>query len=593
MSVDQLRLPKTTCPLPFAEGAATCTTWISRAMATASSSVSVYWVPWPRRAPLEVTLPDVAMMRLVPRLSIRSVTLACAPVPTPTMAITAPTPMMMPSILNALRSLFTRSARRALRALSQPFTPPPPPRDAPAPARAPRSGGQPRVDQRELDVFEGARPGQEIVCLEDEPDLAVADPCELRPREAGDILAVQDVPAGRGRVETAEKVHEGGLPRAGGAHHRHELAALDLDRQATECMNRVWAEWIVLREPLGDDQRHGSAPDAGRAPALARFLPATATTMADDDFLPHVEVASEDLGRAAVGEAEPERHGLGLAVRAPNPHPPANATPPVVARGALRLGLAFPGLVVLGLAFLGPGLSSGRPEPQGCVRDLEHARLLGDDQLHIRGHPRQEMPVGIVDSDDHGVGDDALHDLSGLADLHDPAVEGLARKGVHRELRGPVDPDTPDVSLVDAHLDLHFRQVSSDGEEGRRRQTRRDRSPDIHRPRHHHAVDRRVDRGVLEIEARLVQRRFLLLHLRAGGLQHRFCHAELCLGGPDGGGERLLLGARSVEHSDGGVIGGLGRVVFALGNQRALEKLCPPAEVTVGVGDRKSTRLNS
>src|SRR5438034_6261146 len=232
-------------------------------------------------------------------------------------------------------------------------------------ARAPRSGRQPLVDMWELDVFEGARTGQEIVCLEDEPDLAVADPCELRPREAGDILAVQDVPAGRGRVETAEKVHEGGLPRAGGAHHRHELAALDLDRQATERMNRVWAEWIVLREPLGDDQRHGSAPDAGRAPALARFLPATATTMADDDFLPHVEVASEDLGRAAVGEAEPERHGLGLAVRAPNPHPPADATPPVVARGALRLGLAFPGLVVLGLAFLGPGLSSGRPEPQG------------------------------------------------------------------------------------------------------------------------------------------------------------------------------------------------------------------------------------
>src|SRR5207247_25352 len=283
MSVDQLRLPKTTCPLPFAEGAATCTTWISRAMATASSSVSVYWVPWPRRAPLEVTLPDVAMMRLVPRLSIRSVTLACAPVPTPTMAITAPTPMMMPSIVNALRSLFTRSARRALRALSQTFTPPPPPREAPAlgrrpaatgparraaggrrargrrppraAARAPRSGRQPRVDQRELDVFEGARPGQEIVCLEDDPDLAVADPCELRPRAAGDILAVQDVPAGRGRVETAEKVHEGGLPRAGGAHHRHELAALDLDRQATERMNRVWAEWIVLREPLGDDQR--------------------------------------------------------------------------------------------------------------------------------------------------------------------------------------------------------------------------------------------------------------------------------------------------------------------------------------------------
>ncbi len=41
--------------------------------------------------------------------------LAVAPAPTPTMAITAATPMMMPSIVNPERVRFTFSARRAIR----------------------------------------------------------------------------------------------------------------------------------------------------------------------------------------------------------------------------------------------------------------------------------------------------------------------------------------------------------------------------------------------------------------------------------------------------------------------------------------------
>src|SRR6266511_2428554 len=48
------------------------------------------------------------------------------------MVITAPTPMMTPSIVKALRSLLTRSVRMAIRALSQTFTRPPPPRAVPA-----------------------------------------------------------------------------------------------------------------------------------------------------------------------------------------------------------------------------------------------------------------------------------------------------------------------------------------------------------------------------------------------------------------------------------------------------------------------------
>ena len=52
-------------------------------------------------------------MRFEPRLLIWSSTRACAPAPTATIVITAPTPMMMPSIVSAERSLLTRSAASA------------------------------------------------------------------------------------------------------------------------------------------------------------------------------------------------------------------------------------------------------------------------------------------------------------------------------------------------------------------------------------------------------------------------------------------------------------------------------------------------
>jgi len=58
------------------------------------------------------------MIMFEPRLWICSATRACAPEPTATMVITAPTPMTMPSMVSALRSLFTRRARTAIRALA-------------------------------------------------------------------------------------------------------------------------------------------------------------------------------------------------------------------------------------------------------------------------------------------------------------------------------------------------------------------------------------------------------------------------------------------------------------------------------------------
>src|SRR5712692_2245382 len=56
-------------------------------------------------------------MTLVPKLEKRLATAAEAPCPIASSAITAPTPMMMPSIVSAVRSLFAVNARRAMSTL--------------------------------------------------------------------------------------------------------------------------------------------------------------------------------------------------------------------------------------------------------------------------------------------------------------------------------------------------------------------------------------------------------------------------------------------------------------------------------------------
>ena len=96
-------------------------------MAQASSSVMVSWLPEPIRTPPDRIEPDRTMIMLEPRLWICSATRACAPEPTATIVMTAPTPMTMPSMVSALRSLLTRSARTAIRALAHDVAPTPMP----------------------------------------------------------------------------------------------------------------------------------------------------------------------------------------------------------------------------------------------------------------------------------------------------------------------------------------------------------------------------------------------------------------------------------------------------------------------------------
>src|SRR5262249_21362568 len=88
-----------------------CTPWI----AVASSGVSVLALPWPMRTPPCMKLPALTMIMLVPADWICASIEVCAPVPSATIVMTAATPMIMPSIVSAVRILFRFSAFTATR----------------------------------------------------------------------------------------------------------------------------------------------------------------------------------------------------------------------------------------------------------------------------------------------------------------------------------------------------------------------------------------------------------------------------------------------------------------------------------------------
>ena len=118
MRVPQLLPPATTCVPPCTKGAAATTPSISRRIASASSSVSVEAAPAPSRAPPCVTLPGVTMARFAPSERICRSTRLRAPEPIATMAITAATPMTMPSMVSRLRRAFAMMAESAERMAS-------------------------------------------------------------------------------------------------------------------------------------------------------------------------------------------------------------------------------------------------------------------------------------------------------------------------------------------------------------------------------------------------------------------------------------------------------------------------------------------
>src|SRR5689334_17685170 len=115
--VFQFMLPATSCARAFTAGVTIETLGTSRLIASRSSTVKVFvpLSPVPLRTPPTFCAPALTNSRLVPMLSICACTVACAPWPILTMATTADTPMMMPSMVSAARILLRTNARKATR----------------------------------------------------------------------------------------------------------------------------------------------------------------------------------------------------------------------------------------------------------------------------------------------------------------------------------------------------------------------------------------------------------------------------------------------------------------------------------------------
>ena len=83
-------------------------------MACASSTVSVGALPQPPRMPPLVKLPEKTVITFSPRLATWALDLFGRAGVRLTAPMTAPTPMMMPSMVSSVRILFRRNARTAI-----------------------------------------------------------------------------------------------------------------------------------------------------------------------------------------------------------------------------------------------------------------------------------------------------------------------------------------------------------------------------------------------------------------------------------------------------------------------------------------------
>ena len=91
--------------------------------------------------------------------------------------------------------------------------------------------------------------------LEDEARLLAPQAGRLRVAQAADHLAVEHDLAAGGPVEPAEQLEQRALAGAGRAHQGHELAAADLERDASQGLDLAVAEPVALGQVAGFEDR--------------------------------------------------------------------------------------------------------------------------------------------------------------------------------------------------------------------------------------------------------------------------------------------------------------------------------------------------
>ena len=151
-----------------------------------------------------------------------------------------------------------------------------------------RVGGVERVlgDVRhERDVLARREARDQVVELEDEPDVLAAVRGEERVVLAREVvIGVVDV-AGRRHVEPAQDVEQRRLPAPGGAEQRDELAGVELEVDAAERDHVDLAHAVDLRDAAGTqdrrDRRHRD--HRSHAGALATLVPRLAARRASGE----------------------------------------------------------------------------------------------------------------------------------------------------------------------------------------------------------------------------------------------------------------------------------------------------------------------
>ena len=108
-----------------------------------------------------------------------------------------------------------------------------------------------RQQQRQLDVLLGRQHGQQVVELEDEPDVLRAPLRELAAAQRADGHAVDLDGAARGRVESADQVQQRRLAGPRRPHQRQKVALRDFEVDALEHVDALAAAGEVFVDVSG------------------------------------------------------------------------------------------------------------------------------------------------------------------------------------------------------------------------------------------------------------------------------------------------------------------------------------------------------
>ena len=165
------------------------------------------------------------------------------------------------------------------------------------------NGGTP-VDQRENHVIQRVQVLEQVVALENEADLPVADAGQVLVLQGGDIGPIQLILPMGGHVQTAQHVHHGGLARTGRTHDGHKFPPVDLEGHAIQRPDLALLSLVINFVKVFDVNEHGATSADHHAAAHAVLLGGIV-----DEYHVARFHAGLDLHLLGVGDSGLHQHG--------------------------------------------------------------------------------------------------------------------------------------------------------------------------------------------------------------------------------------------------------------------------------------------